>query len=152
LSCGCFRTKTIWEVVESILKDNFLESWCGSFYKPKGMKKWKQQFDVEKLLNSYYDRWIRLIIIGKIFFYGKLSSLSNSFERKTKNNDPPGKLKKVVKSNAWSIKTKSVGHKSPLTYLSILMACKSYQNVSVTIKARAHRMFNSNFGSMYEQS
>jgi hypothetical protein len=78
------------------------------------MEKWKQQFDEGKLLNSYYDRLIRLIIIGKIFYYEKLSSLSNSFERKTKNNDPPGKLKKVIKSKSGNIKTKSVGHKSPL--------------------------------------
>ena len=78
------------------------------------MKKWKQQFDEEKLWNNYYNRLIRLILIGKIFFYGKLSSLSNSFEGKTKNNDPPGKLKQVIKSKSGSIKTKSVGHKSPL--------------------------------------
>jgi hypothetical protein len=41
------------------------------------------------------------------------SSLSNSFERKTGNKDPQGKLKKVVKSKAGS-NAKSVGHKSPL--------------------------------------
>jgi len=41
---------------------------------------------------------------------------------------------KVIKSRATINKTKSVGHKSPLIWFFILMACMSNQNVSTTIK------------------